>query len=193
MSRLTLSTITERLDEHLDDLWRRYAQGRVEDLHGKLVYRLMVKCKLPLQFIGDGAFRETYRILGTPYVIKIPSGSSGSYVQHARADLNAYDLIQGTRKMSKLRKYLPEIHYRNYAIGVIVTDYVRPLTRTYDSHRAFTYYGPYREEILRVADLVTKHSKADDGDLDLQKMDNFGYVKGELKILDLGCFTGESC
>jgi hypothetical protein len=67
------------------------------------------------------------------------------------------------------------------------------LAKDYNSGRQKTYFGRYRQEVIKVAALVKKHGDAYDGDLDLQKLDNFGSVNGQLKILDLGCFTGESC
>lgn len=193
MSKLTLDTITERLDVHLSLLAHNYTSGYESDLHKALIYELMVDCKFPLQFIADGAFREAYRIVGTPYVVKIPSSGSRTYVNHAQADINAYELINDDPKMNRLRKYLPKIHYSNHPIGVILTDYVRPLSKVYNSDRVFTYHGHYRDEIQHVARMAKKLSSADDPDMDLNKLDNFGSVGGQLKILDLGCFTGESC
>jgi hypothetical protein len=195
-SKLALPSLISKLDHRFRVLAHNMKLNPFSDhLHDSVLHELLVECKLPLKFIADGAFREAYKIVGTPYVIKIPSSNRRVYIEHGQADINAYKLIMDDPKMKSLRKYLPTMHYSQYELGIVLTEYVRPLSKEYDSDRQWSYRGKYRADIEKASRLVSKFSKAKGGDhdLDLSKMENFGTVDGKLKILDLGCFTGESC
>lgn len=193
--KLTLSEIDDRLKDGFTDLTHRYNESAVpitdeehRNFKGKVTDILVRECKFPLEFVADGAFRNVYRILGTPYVLKVPSSSRSYVLDHAAQEVKAYQKIKRSKSLAALRPYLPKFHLVNDALGIILTDYIRPVQKEYG-----TYYGKYYNEIQKVSQVARSLSTAYDPDLGVDKADNWGVVGGKLKILDLGCFTGASC
>lgn len=85
---------------------------------------------IPLEYVGNGAFRYAYRIPGTSLIVKIPKRKNynGKYNEvtfddcrdHARAEHDAYINVKHTVEFKALRKYLPEIVYFDHESGLLV-------------------------------------------------------------------------
>lgn len=171
--KLTVDEIIEKLENYLPTTERD----------------LMVDCELPLKFLGEGAYRITYSVVGTDMVVKIPSKQkivnddnteSPSYcVSHALHELRSISRIK--RKNSKfkfLQPYLPEIYFTDENTGVILMK---------------RYFGigsnKYRNLIEQLEEKVREVSYCDYSDID--NSGNFGVDRqGKLKLIDFGCFDG---
>lgn len=80
--------------------------------------QLLVRCRFPLQYVGGGAYRDVYRIVGTDYVVKIPIETKSENVKHAHNEYNAWRRItRNKKKYSSLVPYIPEIAYHNRGYG----------------------------------------------------------------------------
>lgn len=145
----------------------------------------------PFTYIGSGAFRNVYAI-GFEHVIKIPitwehqlnplSESGNSYYDNYSADKdhslyewNAYIDIKTAGKrnpLSRLKPYIPKIHYFGSSTRVILMDKY-PLLKRGDPR------------IKRLRDLVHDSTGNDDADV---WAGNVGVNKyGTPILLDLGC------
>ena len=95
-------------------------------------------------YVGEGAFRNAYRIAETTLLIKFPliesfhkRGLNGQYVTyrtddmdgkyHTRAEMRK---IKALRKFKCLRSHIPTVYYYNGRDGVIVTKYLKKATQT---------------------------------------------------------------
>ena len=94
-------------------------------------------------YVGEGAFRTTYRIAQTSLLIKFPlienfhrRGSAGLFTYrtddkdgkyHTRAEVRK---IRTLSKFKSLRGHLPPVYYYNSRDGVMVTKYFKKATRT---------------------------------------------------------------
>lgn len=86
--------------------------------------------------IGEGAFRKSYRIVGTSLLIKFPiweKRNDGAGVEHeddyigkchTRAEVRK---IKALKKFPCMRAHLPPVYYYSAKDGVMVTKYFKPL------------------------------------------------------------------
>lgn len=155
---------------------KRQRPSTVEDL--------LIKCKFPLQLVNYGQFRRVYKILGTPYVVKVPKLAwSAADVKHSRLEINALKLLQ-KEKYFAIHPYLPTFHYTNRNTGVVLTDECT--------------WASYVKNFDTVKEI---HEWCEDNgfieaDVETDKFDNYGMLGKQLKILDLGCFVsggGSNC
>lgn len=117
-----------------------------------------------LQKIGEGAFREAYRIYGTILLIKFPLIESfhnrvegnlvtyrtddhdGKY--HTRAEIRKIRVLS---KFKSLRKAMPPVYYYNSRDGVMVTRYYPKATV-----KDWTYQiGPLLSDVIKELTGVT--------------------------------------
>jgi hypothetical protein len=138
----------------------------------------LVHCKFPLQYLGEGAYRHTFHILGTNLVIKFPlTGLAVQYSynkQHAKEEYRVVTRIirSKARKYKAIKKHMPKIYLCDKN-GVMIATKYKLLPESAWTHRA------------RLSDSVTNALNLCDGDLE-----NSGNVgvdgRGTLKILDGG-------
>lgn len=161
MKRLKLEEIVKRL--------KIQRPSTVEDL--------LVKCKLPLQLIDYGQFRRVYKVLGTPYVVKVPKIAwSKTDIGHSRREISALKLLNKA-KYAVIHPYLLTFYYTNRNTGVILTDECKwsSYAKNFDTMKEI---GEWAED-----------TGFFDADVHTDKSDNYGMLNGQLKILDLGCFV----
>lgn len=149
---------------------------------------LLRDCKLPLKFLGDGAYRHAYQIIGTQTVVKLPNIQTYDYngkeevsynVKHARHELDSIHSIN--RKNSKfkfLKPYLPDIYYSSYTSGLVYM-------KKYNSIGSRKHRRTIEELETRCREIGgTDYSDIDNGG-------NFGLDKeGNIRLIDFGCFNG---
>lgn len=140
---------------------------------------ILEDCRLPLQYVGGGAFRDVYRIIGTPYVLKIPceDGATELNLEHSRDEFTAWRRISRNKKFSQLHRFMPEIVYYNRTSGIILVCYYKSLS--------------YSSETLKVARrteaLVRQVLGREWSDIHYR---NIGIdSNGRYVLLDLGKFT----
>ena len=79
-------------------------------------------------FVHAGVFREVYRIVGVPLVVKFPLGDSrketGEGRRHTNAEVNR---IKRLSAFPVMRKYLPKVYYHDKASGIVVMRYYAEL------------------------------------------------------------------
>ncbi len=79
-------------------------------------------------FVYAGVFREVYRIVGVPLVVKFPLGDSrketGEGRRHTNAEVNR---IKRLSAFPVMRKYLPKVYYHDKASGIVVMRYYAEL------------------------------------------------------------------
>jgi hypothetical protein len=97
--------------------------NKIRDNNPKTVKELIklgIKCKL----ISSGAFRDVYKILTVPLVIKFPTYDDGK--EHTLNEVKAVKKIKRLRKYKELKRFMPEIYHSNSA-GVILMYEYKPL------------------------------------------------------------------
>jgi hypothetical protein len=158
----------------------------------KTVEDLLIRCGLTLKFLGDGGFREVFKIVGTSLVIKVPIqeeemrmlGQQYSHtpVVHAKTEWKYRKKVLREKKYEFFRPYMPALHCLIPATGITLSDYYKPL-----SHASRRFDAEIDQIIGKLAGIGVM-----DGDVDKTKKDNYGIDRdGKLRIIDLGCFGGE--
>ena len=72
-------------------------------------------------FVHAGVFREVYRIVGVPLVVKFPLGDSYSETSEGRRHTNAeVNRIKRLSAFPVMRKYLPKVYYHDKTDGIVV-------------------------------------------------------------------------
>jgi hypothetical protein len=156
------------------------------------IYDLLLDCGLSLKFLGDGAFREVFKIVGTGLVVKVPrtdgelmemsAGYAHTPVDHAHAEWDHRKKVMREKKYEFFRPYMPALHCLVPSTGVLLADYYRPLPYTR------TKYDAEIDQIIGSLAAIG----VNDGDVAKDKKDNYGIDRdGKLRIIDLGCFGGE--
>lgn len=140
---------------------------------------VLVDCKIPLEFLGDGQFRNVFRVTGTKFVIKVPKLGG---VRHSAREIVALKYLR-KEKYYAIHPYLPEFHFSNRNTGIILTDLCTKASYAKN-------FGTMKE--------INEWSEDNDfyaADVDTDKSDNYGMLGKQLKILDLGCFVngGSDC
>ena len=140
---------------------------------------LLVDCDLTLSHLGQGAFRNTYRVVGTPYVIKVPMGTEtqgplASNIEHSRQEHSAYYHLRYDKRFASIQTFLLEIHFCSHSTGMMLMDYYADHNLRYNSLVLKTIENQVYNLLGESCDL---HSS------------NFGIRKdGSLVFIDLGCF-----
>ncbi len=80
---------------------------------------------LKLKKIGDGVYRQVYKIEGVPLVVKIPGGDAFPVGcrRHARSEYRTVKRIHRYKKFAQLRKYMPRIYYFDNKSGLMLMHY----------------------------------------------------------------------
>lgn len=143
-------------------------------------------CELPLHFLGEGAFRTAYSIIGTPLILKIPQLLDGSEaydyegdeinIGHAAVEYRTYRriLFSKDRAIKQLHPYMPDIYYFHEATGVT-------LMHRYELLRGKGAASKRRE----IQHLFSDTLGVCDADF---HSENVGVDEhGKIKLLDLGC------
>jgi len=170
--------------EHIKHVMKLEKPETVEDL--------LINCGLSLKFIGEGAFRFVFKVVGTGLVMKVPMLIDEQTEMGAQYDHTPFDhamiewayrkKVMRYKKYEFFRPYMPAYHYIVPSTGVMLTDYYKPVSYARTKYNA---------EIERIIDKLAEMG-IDDGDVGPDKKDNYGLTRdGKLKILDLGCFGGE--
>lgn len=94
-------------------------------------------CNLPLQYVGGGAFRDTYHVIGTGVVIKLPRQGlkHARNIQHARDEMTIWNRMRRSKKWSTFRPFLPEIIGFSKKTGVMVVRRYDGLKYSRDSNQ----------------------------------------------------------
>ena len=80
------------------------------------------------KFVHAGVFREVYRIVGVPLVVKFPLGDSYSETSEGRKHTNAeVNRIKRLSAFPVMRKYLPKVYYHDKTDGIVVMRYYAEL------------------------------------------------------------------
>ncbi len=142
---------------------------------------LLLDCGLPLKLLSYGQYRNVLEVVGTPYVIKVPS--PGRYhkvnVTHAIDEFTAWKDMSKRRNYLPIKEYLPFFHYFDHNSGIAVMDLYEPVKK--NDHRFDT-------DITTINEFIAKCGY-EDADIAHSKKDNYGVdSEGNLKILDLGRF-----
>jgi hypothetical protein len=157
----------------------RYAKvvENIASVRPKTPVDILVGCRYPLKYIGDGAYRTVYQVIGTNIIVKF-SQSFEWCRDHA---LKEYETVTKLRD-SKLKRHiaikehLPELYHYNHATGVTVGRYYKLLPEDAWAERS------------AVSSKILKACKTGFGDL--ENSGNIGKdEKGVLKILDAGCLS----
>ena len=143
------------------------------------VREVLIDCKLPLQFLGEGAYREAYQIVGTNLVIKLPihNGdlSLADCLEHSADERSHLEAIRGDNKLKPLWPYLATFHYFNPDTGVVLVEKYDPVPAK-----------KYRSQMNMIEGMFYDLMPGGDSDL---HYDNFGLdAKGNLKVIDCGRF-----
>lgn len=143
------------------------------------VIELLDECHLPLKFLGGGAYRKVYEIVGSGFVVKVPH-SKGD-IPHATTEFLCWrKIIRSKRKYAALHPYMPVFRYHNKVSGITVMD----------MYETDFDYNTHEPEMTYINNLTQDVMKNYDNDLEPEKWDNYGLdAKGELKIIDLGYFS----
>lgn len=139
----------------------------------------LVKCGFSLKLVGEGCFRDTFRVLDTPLVIKFPCKEYGrrSYNKNLKHALQEYDawkhIKESTNELRLFRKYLPRVHYFNPVTGVIVmTEY-----NTKAAYKRTRMIAALRNRLYKSLNACS--TDLYEGNVGVDK-------RGNLKIIDLG-------
>ena len=146
--------------------------------------------ELKLKFIGDGAFRKVYRIVGTEFVVKFPSCRSNDIdKEHSRIEYQrCYDIMHQER-WYLLRRYTPKVYYYNPKTGVLLMHYYEPVAK--DTQEDTPYVTPsVNRDVEWIQRLVELVCREDDfgwwGDISPK---NLGVDKnGGYRFIDMGLF-----
>lgn len=143
---------------------------------------ILDKCELPLQYVGGGAFRDVYHVIGTSVVIKVPRKTDKEHrtekrIQHSRDEFSIWTRMKNSkRKFRAFAKYLPELIYYNSHTGIIVM-------RKYEKVRYNKVNNSFANEL---EEMITKVMGTCDADI---HNGNLGFDKrGNIKIIDMGLF-----
>jgi len=117
--------MTERTEKQVKAVIDRFVKEKPKNRSD------LEKMGLKLGLIGNGLYREVYRINGLPLVVKLSKNAGSSPRDHARAEYRAVRRIQRFKKYAQLRKYMPEIHYFDSKTGVMLMHYYKPLPKGY--------------------------------------------------------------
>lgn len=91
-------------------------------------YKEAVKMKLSLRFLGDGCYRNTYRIGKLPLVIKFPKHCAGK--NHSTAEYKAIKSIKRFKKFEKLKQFMPIIYYFDAKTGIMIMHHYKSISQT---------------------------------------------------------------
>lgn len=140
----------------------------------------LMECNLPLKYLGSGAYRHVYHIVGTSLIIKFPCLNSNGQpstvnIGHARDEYAAVSRVSSSKakKYLEIKKHMPELYYHNCCTGLILGQKYKML--------------PTRANAIRteLSNKVCKALRLCDGDI--TNSGNVGMdTRGTLKILDAG-------
>lgn len=74
-------------------------------------------------FVGDGCFRDVYKVREHPLVVKVPHRREmpmEKSVEHSRAEVRAIK-----ESSSSIRRYVPKIYYFNDETGLVVMQFYK--------------------------------------------------------------------
>ncbi len=82
------------------------------------------------KFVHAGVFREVYRIVGVPLVVKFPFGDSYLEPSGGRKHTNAeVNRIKRLSAFPVMRKYLPKVYYHDKTNGIVVMRHYAELVK----------------------------------------------------------------
>jgi hypothetical protein len=117
------------------------------------------------RFVGEGAFRNVYKVRNQPVVVKFSCGESS--LSHTLQELKAFLRM---KKSSILRKHVPKIYYADKNTGLIVMRHYSKISRS------FRDYGE---------DLNLRRVFEEPDDLSYKNIAKDG--RGTVIFLDAGC------
>jgi hypothetical protein len=128
---------------------------------------------LTLKYKRSGAFRATYQIVGYNLIVKIPIGDFYYNKEHSLDEWRMYKRLSKLKKYKTFHKYLPEIHCCSPSGVILMEKYSlkgeRAKATAQVRNIAYTLFG---------------------SSCDVYKQNVGLDKKGQLKILDFGCFSG---
>lgn len=145
------------------------------------MFDLLVDCGFTLQCVGEGRFRTAFRIVGTPWIIKVPASTDRDIeiedsIAHSVQEYDAYRRIMRYDRYKPLRSHMPEILYFDRKTGLIVMREYKRLGAVYSKR-----HSAVRRKIGRVMRRSAQ---------DLHRS-NFGMdSRGHVKLIDLGRLYG---
>jgi hypothetical protein len=138
---------------------------------------LLDLCEFPVQYVGGGAFRDVYHIIGTDVVVKLPR-KGANYARnktHARHEILIWNRIFKAKtgdELAGFKQYLPNIRACDTKTGVMVV-------RKYEKLK-----GRHDKMLMALEQKVKEVFDIPNGDI---HHNNVGVDKeGNIKIIDLG-------
>lgn len=134
---------------------------------------LALEAGFTLRYLGTGAYRRAYHLVGTNLIAKFPYNGAFA-IEHAKQEYKTVTTIltSDNSKYSSIKKHLPKLYYCDTATGITVAQKYRLLPRKSDSVRAM---------------LQVKMLKVLDGCIDVENSGNVGVDgRGTLKLIDGG-------
>lgn len=167
----------------LDEIIRRLKRFKPQNVND-----LLCECRLPIQLLDWGCYRNCWEIVGTGLVIKLVGGTAednrDKALTHARIEIAAHRRIAKDKQFAPIQHLLPIIHHYNRNAGLVLMDKYKPCTKRWAKKNL--------DELIEYHLWFKK--RFPQADLDpLVKYMNYGIGKdGKPVILDLGCFSNRN-
>lgn len=162
--------------------------GRFRYNKPKDIDEALHNCRVPIQYMFSGAFRDVYHIVGLPLIAKFPGGQNGNIpdgVEHSTDEVRWVRRINRSTQYALLREYMPTIYYFDKTNGVVLMHKYDELSWTKQNKKLCAEL-----EQRMIKDLKFHHDPDSGLDPDI-KPDNMGKDEnGKIVIFDLGCFAG---
>lgn len=165
--------------------------------HRPKTYKEIRALGIPLKRLGDGAFREAYKVVDVPLVIKIPlcecpqetdhcTGACGC-PEHSRQEYKVYKKVMGNKKYRALRGFMPKIYYFDDTTGIIAVHYHKQLKATLTNQKFCDLIDQFVRQTLSIrngldmkpANVGTEIRNDDDVPTYSFKILDLGFIKRE--------------
>ena len=131
------------------------------------------KAGIKLRYLGNGVFREVYKIQGCPLVVKFPLNEEQDFAGGVAHSVSEVRRIKRLLRIQELKPHLPKVRYHDKESGVLVMTYYHRMS----DNRAVELLGKI------VQKLVSKIARVQMTDI---HADNVRSAAGRLVFTDLG-------
>lgn len=153
----------------------------------------LTKLGIRLKYLGNGAFRDVYKVKDIPLVIKFPlcecskgytecTGDCGG-PDHSRLEYGVYQKIMENRKYRAIRGFMPKVYYFDDKTGIIAVHYYKEMADTVYNHKLCDLIEQFLRQTLSIGGRVDM--KPDNVGTDISYDGDIPIYS--FKILDLGC------
>jgi hypothetical protein len=130
-----------------------------------------------LDCIGEGCFREVFRIEGINAVIKFPmQAADGNWsTTHSRREIRRIKQIMCSKKYRHVKRYVPRMHHYDYINGILIM-------------QLLYLVGEVPKESVKPIQHMLKDTFPCINNMPDAESTNLGYDgRGQIKVLDWGC------